>query len=101
MELKKLAEAYQPMHRKHYTQIGGALKKYGIADYQVKAEELDPEKKEWVTKIVIEEKLDSDTIAKLLTAFERLDIKKKHIDVKSYPNKDVTVFEITGQYDLM
>ena len=101
MELKKLSEAYQPMHRKHYTQIGGALKKYGITNYQVKAEERDPDKKEWITKIVIEDKLDGDRIAKLLTAFERLDIRKKHIDVKSYPKKDVTVFEITGQYDLM
>jgi hypothetical protein len=101
MKLDKLAEAYQPMHKKHYTQIGGALKKYGVVNYQVKAEERDPDKNEWITKIVIEDKLDGERIAKLLTAFERLDIKKKHIDVKSYPNKDVTVFEITGQYDLM
>jgi predicted unusual protein kinase regulating ubiquinone biosynthesis (AarF/ABC1/UbiB family) len=101
MELKKLAENYQPMHKKHYTQIGGALKKYGIVDYQVKAEELDPDKKEWITKIIIEDELDSDQIAKLLTAFERLDISKKNIDVRQYPNKSVTVFEITGQYNLM
>jgi hypothetical protein len=101
MELKKLSEAYHPMHKKHYTQIGGALKKYGIMDYQVKAEEKDPDKQEWVTKIVIEDEIDSDKIAKLLTAFERLDIRKKNIDVRTYPDKNVTVFEITGQYDLV
>jgi hypothetical protein len=101
MELKRLSEAYQPMHRKHYTQIGGALKKVGVTDYQVKAEEKDPDKKEWITKIVIENELDSDKIAQLLTAFDRLDIRKKHVDVKNYPGKNVTVFEITGQYDLM